>query len=123
MAPYNHIPVDPLTTSLCTESYRNKVMNDTLSYDLMTDDTPPPPPLSPFTFPSPPLCCPGDVAGGYPVFLLGNNFVNTSALGCRFADLRTRGIFVSNHTILCLAPSTIGQSSPPDPPHLHIFST
>ena len=85
--------------------------------------SPPLTPPSPLPLPSPPLCYPGDVAGGYPVFLLGNNFVNTSALGCRFADLLTRGIFVSNHTILCIAPSTIGQSSPPDPPHLHIFST
>ena len=87
------------------------------------------------------------------MFILGNNFVNTSALGCRFADLLTRyspvhtallpqtthffpstnppthntllthriitllpfssvprGIFVSNHTILCLAPSTVGHT-------------
>ena len=36
MTPYNHITVDPLTTSPCTESYRNKVI------------TPPSPLMTPY---------------------------------------------------------------------------
>jgi hypothetical protein len=56
---------------------------------------------------SPPF---GYTAGGYPVFIFGSNIVNTSALGCKFADMYTRGMFISNTTMVCLAPSPLGRS-------------
>lgn len=53
----------------------------------------------------------GYTAGEYTVFVFGNNFVNTTSLGCRFADMESRGIFLSNESIVCLAPSPLGRSA------------
>ena len=50
----------------------------------------------------------GYTAGDFPVFVFGSNFINTTALGCRFADLESRGIFLTNSSILCLLPSPLG---------------
>ena len=52
----------------------------------------------------------GYTSGGYPVFVFGSNFINTTFLGCRFGDMLSRGIFLSNTTIVCLAPSPLGRS-------------
>jgi hypothetical protein len=52
----------------------------------------------------------GDIIGGYPVFVVGNNYVNSSSLACKFGDLNTRGIYVTKNTVVCLAPSTIGKA-------------
>jgi hypothetical protein len=52
----------------------------------------------------------GYTAGDYPVFVFGSNFINTSSLICGFADMRSRGVFLSPHSVLCLAPSPIGRS-------------
>ncbi|CAM9092103.1 unnamed protein product, partial [Ectocarpus fasciculatus] len=56
---------------------------------------------------SPPF---GYTAGGYPVFIFGSNIVNTTALGCKFADMYSRGMFISNTTMVCLGPSPLGRS-------------
>jgi IPT/TIG domain len=48
--------------------------------------------------------------GGYPVFIYGNNFINTTSLGCRFGDMLSRGIFLTSTAMLCISPSTIGRS-------------
>ena len=52
----------------------------------------------------------GSKVGGYPVFIIGSNFVNTSSLGCLFDDMRSRGIYVSASTVLCLAPAWAGRA-------------
>ena len=51
----------------------------------------------------------GYTSGDFPVFIFGANFLNTTGLGCRFADMLSRGIFLSNVSVLCLAPSPIGR--------------
>ena len=56
---------------------------------------------------SPPF---GYTCGGYPVFIFGTNFINTTFLGCKFGDMFSRGVFLSNTSILCLAPSPLGRS-------------
>jgi hypothetical protein len=56
---------------------------------------------------SPPF---GYTSGGYPVFVFGTNFINTTFLGCKFNDMLSRGVFLSNTSILCLAPSPLGRS-------------
>jgi hypothetical protein len=43
--------------------------------------------------------------GHQPVFISGSNFVNTTALGCRFGNAHVRATFVSRRAIMCLAPS------------------
>ncbi len=52
----------------------------------------------------------GYTAGGYAVFVFGSNFLNTSSLGCRFADMQSRGIYLSNSSVICLAPSPLGRA-------------
>ena len=52
----------------------------------------------------------GYTAGGYAVFVFGSNFLNTTSLGCAFADMKSRGIYLSNTSLICLAPSPIGRS-------------
>jgi hypothetical protein len=52
----------------------------------------------------------GYTSGGYYVFVFGSNFINSTSLGCIFSDMKSRGVFISNNTIVCLAPSTIGLS-------------
>jgi hypothetical protein len=52
----------------------------------------------------------GAQSGGYPVFIVGNNFVNVSSLLCLFGDRKARGIFISINSIVCLAPSVIGRA-------------
>ena len=52
----------------------------------------------------------GSKAGGYPVFVFGNNFINTSSIGCLFNDMRSRGTFVSTSTVVCSAPSWAGRA-------------
>jgi hypothetical protein len=51
----------------------------------------------------------GYTAGSFPILLFGSNFLNTSSLGCMFADMKTRGIFLSNTSLVCLLPSTLGR--------------
>jgi hypothetical protein len=48
-------------------------------------------------------------AGGYPVYVFGSNFLNVTSLGCLFGSMPSRGIFISNTSIICLAPSPIGK--------------
>ena len=55
----------------------------------------------------------GYTSGEFPVFVFGSNFLNTTSLGCRFADMNSRGIFLNNNSIICLAPSPLGR------PELH----
>ena len=52
----------------------------------------------------------GYTAGGYAVFVFGSNFLNTTSLGCSFADMKSRGIYLSNTSLICLAPSPLGRS-------------
>jgi hypothetical protein len=52
----------------------------------------------------------GYTSGGYFVFVFGSNFLNVTSLGCRFADMTSRGVFISNTTLVCLAPSPLGRS-------------
>jgi hypothetical protein len=51
----------------------------------------------------------GDIIGGYPVFVIGNNYVNSSSIACKFGSMNSRGIYVTRNTVVCLAPSTIGK--------------
>ena len=51
----------------------------------------------------------GYTSGIFPVFIFGSNFLNTSSLGCKFADMLSRGIYLSNNTMICLAPSPLGR--------------
>jgi hypothetical protein len=51
----------------------------------------------------------GPKIGGYPVFILGNNFINSTSLGCMFGDMQSRAMFLNPNTVLCLAPSPIGR--------------
>ena len=51
----------------------------------------------------------GYTSGDFPVFVFGSNFVNTSSLGCRFADMKSRAIYLSNNSLVCLSPSPIGR--------------
>jgi hypothetical protein len=51
----------------------------------------------------------GYTSGGYPIIVLGTNFVNSTALGCRMGGMHSRGIFLSNTSIICLAPSPLGR--------------
>jgi hypothetical protein len=51
----------------------------------------------------------GYTSGEYPVFVFGSNFLNTSSLGCRFADMDTRGIYINNNSLVCVAPSPLGR--------------
>jgi hypothetical protein len=57
----------------------------------------------------------GPLTGGFPVNLIGTNFVNSSILGCRFRsstfDIVVPGIFISNTSVSCNAPRTT-QSGP-----------
>ena len=53
----------------------------------------------------------GYTSGGYPVFVFGSNFVNTTFLGCKFGDMKSRGIFLSNSSVICLAPSPLGRAA------------
>lgn len=39
-----------------------------------------------------------------PVFVHGANFANSSTLGCAFGTMRTNATFISNNTIVCVAP-------------------
>eukprot|EP01035_Chromulina_nebulosa_P017309 gene17309-22850_t len=52
----------------------------------------------------------GYTAGDYPVIVFGSNFLNTSSLGCLFGDMKSRGVFLSNTSLLCLAPSPLGRA-------------
>ena len=52
----------------------------------------------------------GYTSGGYAVFIFGSNFLNTTSLGCSFADMKSRGIYLSNTSMICLAPSPLGRS-------------
>ncbi|GMH66707.1 hypothetical protein TL16_g04487 [Triparma laevis f. inornata] len=47
----------------------------------------------------------GKVDGGTPVFVLGTNFVNTTALACKFGGLRSRATIVSSNMLVCVSPS------------------
>lgn len=51
----------------------------------------------------------GYTSGDIPIFVLGNNFLNTSSLGCKFADMPSRAVFINNNTLICILPSTIGK--------------
>jgi len=51
----------------------------------------------------------GYTSGGYAIFVFGSNFLNTSSLGCAFADMKSRGIFLSSNSLICLAPSPLGR--------------
>jgi hypothetical protein len=50
------------------------------------------------------------VSGGQAIFVIGNNFKNSTSLRCRFADMVSAGLYVTNQTIVCLAPSPIGRA-------------
>lgn len=52
----------------------------------------------------------GYTAGEFTVFVFGSNFINVTALGCRFADMTTRGLYLSNTSMMCLAPSPLGRN-------------
>ena len=52
----------------------------------------------------------GYTSGQYPVLVFGSNFLNSTALGCRFSDMLSRGVFLTNNSIVCLAPSPLGRS-------------
>jgi len=47
----------------------------------------------------------GKVDGGNPVFVVGTNFVNTTALGCKFGNLVSRATIISKNSLVCIAPS------------------
>ncbi|CAM9116223.1 unnamed protein product [Choristocarpus tenellus] len=47
--------------------------------------------------------------GQVPVFVTGSNFVNTSALACRFGGVSVKGVFVMSTVALCMAPSHSAQ--------------
>ena len=47
----------------------------------------------------------GLATGQYPVFVMGSNFVNTTALGCRFDRVAVRATFISSRVLSCPAPS------------------
>ena len=51
----------------------------------------------------------GYTSGDFPILVFGSNFFNTSVLGCRFGDMRSRGIYLSNTTLICLSPSPLGR--------------
>jgi len=53
----------------------------------------------------------GYTSGGAPIFVFGSNFLNTSALGCAFADMYSRGIFISSTAMICLSPSPLGRKA------------
>jgi hypothetical protein len=48
--------------------------------------------------------------GQYSVFVSGSNFVNSTALGCRFGNLAVRAIFISRRLVTCIAPSRVAGS-------------
>ncbi|KAF0687226.1 Aste57867_20988 [Aphanomyces stellatus] len=48
------------------------------------------------------------VTGQLPVFVNGVNFVNSSALACRFGDLVASATYVSPGFLVCIAPSRVG---------------
>ncbi|RHY28711.1 hypothetical protein DYB32_005759 [Aphanomyces invadans] len=48
------------------------------------------------------------VTGQRPVFVKGLNFMNTSALGCRFGDVMSPATFVSSTLLVCIVPSRVG---------------
>ncbi|KAJ1432765.1 hypothetical protein B484DRAFT_394815, partial [Ochromonadaceae sp. CCMP2298] len=52
----------------------------------------------------------GYTSGDSPVFVFGSNFINTTSLGCKFGDMMSRGVFLTNLSILCLTPSPLGRS-------------
>ncbi|RYH31690.1 hypothetical protein EON65_02100 [archaeon] len=52
----------------------------------------------------------GYTAGEFPVIVFGSNFVNTSSLGCMFADMKSRAIFLSKNALVCLSPSPLGRA-------------
>lgn len=43
--------------------------------------------------------------------MFGSNFLNTSSLGCLFGDMKSRGFYLTNSSMLCLAPSPIGRAA------------
>lgn len=51
----------------------------------------------------------GYTAGEFPILVLGSNFINTSSLGCQFADMKSRAVFLSTTSLVCLLPSTLGR--------------
>ena len=52
----------------------------------------------------------GYTSGEFAVLVFGTNFINTTSLGCRFADMASRGVYLSNQSLMCLAPSPLGRS-------------
>eukprot|EP01038_Epipyxis_sp_PR26KG_P007209 gene7209-9837_t len=55
----------------------------------------------------------GYTAGQFPIFVFGSNFFNTTSIGCKFADMRSRGIYLTNTSIICLSPSPLGRQELP----------
>ena len=45
----------------------------------------------------------GLATGPYSLFISGANFVNSTALGCRFDSVPVRGVFLSPSMIVCTA--------------------
>lgn len=52
----------------------------------------------------------GFVGGDKLILVFGSNFLNTTSLGCSFADMKSRGIFISSTVVGCMSPSPIGRS-------------
>lgn len=52
----------------------------------------------------------GPATGQYPVFFTGSNFLNTTALGCKFDSLEVRGHFLSPRVVMCVAPQRFAGS-------------
>jgi hypothetical protein len=55
----------------------------------------------------------GRIEGGNPVFVQGTNFINSTALGCRFGVLPTRGTIINENTMVCIAPAVQNAQSVP----------
>jgi hypothetical protein len=53
----------------------------------------------------------GYTAGEFPILVFGSNFLNTTSLGCQFADMKSRGVFLSNSSLMCLLPSPLGRTA------------
>jgi hypothetical protein len=65
----------------------------------------------------------GSILGGYPVYVTGQNFINSTSLGCRFADMESRGIFISTSIMVCICPSQVGKMRLYDPYHVTVEVT